>query len=205
MPPGFLGPGCRAGVLLPVGMWARRGATCPSYPQAGRRGRPRLAFARRAPSAATVAAQYGTDGAGCGSARLACKGMSQEVATPTLRPIMYDRTECWGVFERIKGRCRSQALSSICMPMRGLLSIRPTTRTTGTSRSMLRLVVSTARTVAIHNQWLAAHLRGRYPEAHIEVIRAGMDDPVSDDTGTARSVGSRPRSAFHRSCARWPA
>ena len=50
MPPGSLGPGCRAGVLLPVGMWSRRGATCPSYPQAGRRGRPRLAFARRAPS-----------------------------------------------------------------------------------------------------------------------------------------------------------
>ena len=53
---------------------------------------------------------------------------------------------------------------------------------------MLRLVVSTARTVAIHNQWLATHLRGRYPEAHIEVIRAGMDDPVSDDTGTARAT-----------------
>ena len=42
MPPGSLGPGCRAGVLLPVGMWARRGATCLSYPRAGRRGRPRL-------------------------------------------------------------------------------------------------------------------------------------------------------------------
>ena len=42
MPPGSLGPGCRAGVLLPMGMWARRGATCLSYPRAGRRGRPRL-------------------------------------------------------------------------------------------------------------------------------------------------------------------
>ena len=59
-------------------------------------------------SAATVAAQYGTDGAGCGSARLACKGMSQEVAT--LRPIVYDSHRMLGVFKRIKGRCRSQAL-----------------------------------------------------------------------------------------------
>ena len=38
MPPGSLGPGCRAGVLLPVGMWARRGATCPSYPLSERQG-----------------------------------------------------------------------------------------------------------------------------------------------------------------------
>ena len=54
-------------------------------------------------SAATVAAQYGTDGAGCGSARLACKGMSQEVATPTLRPIVYDRTEYWVSSSALKG------------------------------------------------------------------------------------------------------
>lgn len=46
---------------------------------------------------------------------------------------------------------------------------------------MLRLVVSTARTVAVHNEWLAARLRDRYPHAHIEVIRPGMDDPVSED------------------------
>ena len=53
---------------------------------------------------------------------------------------------------------------------------------------MLRSVVSTARTVAVHNRWLAAHLSERYPEAHIEVIRAGMDDPVCEDTETARAT-----------------
>ena len=53
---------------------------------------------------------------------------------------------------------------------------------------MLRSVVSTARTVAVHNPWLAAQLRERYPDAHIEVIRAGMDDPVSKDTETARAI-----------------
>ena len=34
-------------------MWARRVAACPSYPQTGRRGRPRPAVSRRAPSAAS--------------------------------------------------------------------------------------------------------------------------------------------------------
>ena len=53
---------------------------------------------------------------------------------------------------------------------------------------MLRAVVSTARTVAVHNRWLAAQLLKRYPDAHIEVIRHGMDDPVSDDTETAREM-----------------
>ena len=53
---------------------------------------------------------------------------------------------------------------------------------------MLRAAVSTARTVAVHNQWLAAQLRGRYPDAHIEVIRPGIDDPLSEDTETARAM-----------------
>ena len=53
---------------------------------------------------------------------------------------------------------------------------------------MLRAAVSTARTVAVHNQWLAEQLRGRYPDAHIEVIRPGIDDPVSEDTETARAM-----------------
>ena len=35
--------------------------------------------------------------------RSAGKGMSQEVATPTLRPIMYDRTECWVSSSALKG------------------------------------------------------------------------------------------------------
>ena len=39
-------------------MWARRGATCLSYPRAGRRGRPRLAFARRAPSVAARSCKW---------------------------------------------------------------------------------------------------------------------------------------------------
>ena len=39
-------------VAAPVGMWARRVAACPSYPQAGRRGRPRPGVSHRAPSVA---------------------------------------------------------------------------------------------------------------------------------------------------------
>ena len=53
---------------------------------------------------------------------------------------------------------------------------------------MLRAAVSTARSVAVHNPWLAAQLRGRYPDAHVEVIRPGIDDPVSEDTGAARTT-----------------
>ena len=41
MPPESLCIDLFAVVVAPVGMWARRVAACPSYPQAGRRGRPR--------------------------------------------------------------------------------------------------------------------------------------------------------------------
>ena len=53
---------------------------------------------------------------------------------------------------------------------------------------MLRAAVSTARTVAVHNPWLAAHFRGRYPDAHVEVVRPGIDDPLSEDTEGARAM-----------------
>ena len=68
------------------------------------------------------------------------------------------------------------------------LVIAGLSRTLSLQWPMLRSVVSTARTVAVHNEWLAARLRERYPDAHVEVIRAGMDDPVSEDTETARAT-----------------
>ena len=52
---------------------------------------------------------------------------------------------------------------------------------------MLRTPVSTARTVAVHNQWLAAQLREEYPEACIDVVRQGMDDPLSPETAVVRA------------------
>lgn len=68
------------------------------------------------------------------------------------------------------------------------LVIAGVSRTLRLQWPMLRAAVSTARTVAVHNQWLAARLRGRYPDAHVEVIRPGIDDPVSEDPGTARAT-----------------
>lgn len=53
---------------------------------------------------------------------------------------------------------------------------------------MLRSAVTTARTVAVHNPWLAAQLRGRYPDAHIEAIRPGIDDPLPEDAEAARAA-----------------
>ena len=46
-------------VAAPVGMWARRGAACPSYPQAARRDMPRPGFARPALRAASRGCRSG--------------------------------------------------------------------------------------------------------------------------------------------------
>ena len=51
---------------------------------------------------------------------------------------------------------------------------------------MLRTPVSTARAVAVHNHWLASQLREQYPDALIDVVRQGMDDPLSPETAAAR-------------------
>ena len=53
---------------------------------------------------------------------------------------------------------------------------------------MLRTPVSCARSVAVHNPWLAARLREHHPGAHIDVVRPGMDDPLAADTGRARAA-----------------
>ena len=53
---------------------------------------------------------------------------------------------------------------------------------------MLRTPVSCARSVAVHNPWLAARLREHHPGASIDVVRHGMDDPLSEETGRARSA-----------------
>ena len=57
---------------------------------------------------------------------------------------------------------------------------------------LLRTPVSTAQAVAVHNHWLAARLREQYPEALVDVVRQGMDDPLLADTAAA-SVDVRGR------------
>ena len=52
---------------------------------------------------------------------------------------------------------------------------------------MLRTPVSTARAVAVHNRWLAAQLREQYPEVCVDVVRQGMDDPLSAETAAVRA------------------
>ena len=51
---------------------------------------------------------------------------------------------------------------------------------------MLRTPIACARTVAVHNSWLAARLREHHPGASIDVVRPGMDDPLSAETDRAR-------------------
>ena len=53
---------------------------------------------------------------------------------------------------------------------------------------MLRTPIACARTVAVHNSWLAAQLREHHPGAHIDVVRPGMDDPLSGETDRARAA-----------------
>ena len=53
---------------------------------------------------------------------------------------------------------------------------------------MLATPITTARAVAVHNPWLAARLRERYPSAHIDVVRPGMDDPRPAATAEARAA-----------------
>ena len=53
---------------------------------------------------------------------------------------------------------------------------------------MLRTPVSCARSVAVHNPWLAARLREHHPGAHIDVVRPGMDDPLSAETVRVRAA-----------------
>ena len=57
---------------------------------------------------------------------------------------------------------------------------------------MLRVPVAAARTVAVHNPWLAERLQAAYPGARIERIRPGMDDPRSNET-TAQRAAIRTR------------
>ena len=52
---------------------------------------------------------------------------------------------------------------------------------------MLRTPVSSARAVAVHSSWLAAWLSDRYPGKYIDVIRPGVDDPLSDESSAARA------------------
>ena len=51
---------------------------------------------------------------------------------------------------------------------------------------MLRTPLSTARAVALHSSWLASWLRERYPRPYIDVVRPGVDDPLSDESAVAR-------------------
>ena len=63
---------------------------------------------------------------------------------------------------------------------------------------MTRLVLRTARTVAVHNARVAADLREQYPEAKIHTIRLGTpgpDDTRSNDVGD-RTGRTRARAAL---------
>jgi glycosyltransferase involved in cell wall biosynthesis len=55
--------------------------------------------------------------------------------------------------------------------------------------SMLRVVMRTARLVAVHNVRVAADLRNEYPETTIEAIRMGV--PFDSDQSKATSEGDR--------------
>jgi len=63
---------------------------------------------------------------------------------------------------------------------------------------MLRVVMRTARHVAVHNARVAAELRDAYPETPISVIRMGVPMPVVDDGARAarRRSLSLPNGAF---------
>jgi glycosyltransferase involved in cell wall biosynthesis len=51
---------------------------------------------------------------------------------------------------------------------------------------MVRVIMETARTVAVHSPWLAGDLRETFPQAHVEAIRMGV--PLLDAAPDARTV-----------------
>src|SRR5439155_24762061 len=53
--------------------------------------------------------------------------------------------------------------------------------------SMLRVVVSTVRTIAVHNERVADELRADYPGAPVEVIRMGGAAPPATPDAESRS------------------
>ncbi len=55
--------------------------------------------------------------------------------------------------------------------------------------SMLRVVMRTARTIAVHNARVAEELREQYPDVAVDVIRMGV--PASDLAGEARTAARR--------------
>jgi glycosyltransferase involved in cell wall biosynthesis len=52
--------------------------------------------------------------------------------------------------------------------------------------SMLRVVMRTARVVAVHNQRVASDLREEFPEARVEAIRLGTPAPAANAAARAR-------------------
>ena len=54
--------------------------------------------------------------------------------------------------------------------------------------SMLRVPVESARLVAVHNDWLARHLRETFPNRRIESIRMGVADPLATARRDARAA-----------------
>lgn len=57
---------------------------------------------------------------------------------------------------------------------------------------MLRLPVASARLVAVHGEWFADRLRRDYPDAAIESIRTGVDDPLPG-AAPPEAAGARGR------------
>jgi len=52
--------------------------------------------------------------------------------------------------------------------------------------SMLRIVMRTARAVAVHNPRVASDLREEFPDARVETIRLGTPAPAAEPAGRAR-------------------
>src|SRR5205814_4151638 len=52
--------------------------------------------------------------------------------------------------------------------------------------SMLRVVMRTARVVAVHNQRVASDLRAEFPDARVDTIRLGTPAPSAGDAARAR-------------------
>jgi glycosyltransferase involved in cell wall biosynthesis len=53
---------------------------------------------------------------------------------------------------------------------------------------MLRVPVTTARLVAVHNPWLAQDLSEEFPDARVETIRMGVTDPIAAASGRGGAV-----------------
>jgi len=53
--------------------------------------------------------------------------------------------------------------------------------------SMIRVVVRTARLIAVHNARVAADLREEFPDARVETIRLGTPAPAADPAARART------------------